>query len=357
MIRWRSPIATDLVIHADDDASKAIAILAADVIATIKGEGLRPEVISYRDLNQESVHERLGVLVIASCAGDGGELREISRDLRSYLGAETPRHFVVGVGFPQSMEAWDRLKQFLERNRTDRNYGFSAWLVMAVGSDCNGHAWDDCTALANVGQVNTEVVEYIDSAIANEALALMAACVRSSNNGFLPSSAGRALTITDGFYFFKEVFAGRLDEVTDAVSYLTVAAVLQSARDLKNAEFQLKPTGYESVVLHPECFLRFNDDILQGCMLRACHPSELDYSASPHLSKLMKEFVAKVFTRHTQSYGSAAQEFAAALASGRLKLVSGDMASLIDDAIDLLRTEPSSLLGFLLMAKLRCKTC
>jgi hypothetical protein len=104
-------------------------------------------------------------------------------------------------------------------------------------------------------------------------------------------------------------------------------------------------------VLHPECFLRFNDNVLQACILRACHPSELDYSASPHLSKLMKEFLIKVFERHDQPYGGCALEFAAALGYGRVKLAKGDLEQVVDESIGRLKDTSSALLGFLLIAK------
>lgn len=57
-----------------------------------------------------------------------------------------------------------------------------------------------------------------------------------------------------------------------------------------------------SLVLSTENFLRFNDSILQGCLLRAADQSKLDYSSSPQHSRLMKEFLLKVFARHATTY-------------------------------------------------------
>ena len=210
--------------------------------------------------------------------------------------------------------------------------------------------------LSKIGQMDRDVTTFVDRNIAEESLKQMSECINGARNGFLPNSAGGPLKVTDGFVFFKKVFEGKHEEIADSISYLTVAAVLQCARELKNPEQQLKPTGYESVVLHPECFLRFNDDILQACILRACHPSELDYSASPHLSKLMKEFLIKVFARHDQPYGGCALEFAAALGYGRVKLAKGDLEQVANDSIERVKGAPSALLGFLLVAKRYWKT-
>ena len=268
-IQWRVPITTDLVIHADDQGSKAIAEMAAKVVSSIKNQQQPPPLLSAHAVNEEAMSGRAGVLIVSASAGDGGQLREISRDLRASLPPDTPRHFLVGVGLPQSSESWDRLKQFLERNRTERNYGFSAWSVLPVGPDGLDHAWDRLAELSKIGQMDRDVTTFVDRNIAEESLKQMSECINGARNGFLPNSAGGPLKVTDGFVFFKKVFEGKHEEIADSISYLTVAAVLQCARELKNPEQQLKPTGYESVVLHPECFLRFNDDILQACILGA----------------------------------------------------------------------------------------
>jgi len=95
--------------------------------------------------------------------------------------------------------------------------------------------------------------------------------------------------------------------------------------------------------------LRFNDPVLQACLLRASLPSELDYSASPNLSKLMKEFLSKVFARSDKEFGDAALEFAAAIAVGSLRLSRSDMETLIEENFKRIPA-PSALIGLLFMA-------
>jgi len=111
----------------------------------------------------------------------------------------------------------------------------------------------------------------------------------------------------------------------------------------------LKPTGYESVVLAPENFQRFNDNILQVCLLRAALPSEMDYSSSAEVSLLMKEVLQKIFARRHLTFGGAALEFAAALLSGRMKLAPVHLKQLLESTLPelLAEAEPSALLGLL----------
>ncbi|MGH8646849.1 MAG: hypothetical protein ACREX4_21285 [Gammaproteobacteria bacterium] len=344
-IAWRVAVAIDHVVHADDAGSKALAERAADKLHAAKGCSARPAVTPYGSLETTTLEHAHGVLVVQAVAGDGGLLREVSRDLREFLRPDIPRHFLVGVGLPQSEETWQRLKQFLVKNTSPREYGFSAWLVLPIGSDGTTNAWQALSDLATQAQVQTPSVAGVSAPILTDSIDLAVHLVRGAFNSFLPTSTGAALGLSEGFLFFGDAFNNRLHEVPASATYATVASVLQAARDLGVPANQLKPTGYESVVLSPENFLRFNDNLLQACILRAAHPSELDYSSSPHLSRLMKEFLLKVFSRHGHAYGAASLEFAAALACGRLKLTTNDRDEVQQKTVQLLSGAPSALLG------------
>ncbi|WP_137891144.1 hypothetical protein [Ramlibacter sp. 2FC] len=346
-ISWRVAVAIDHVIHADDVGSKNLADIAATKLHAAKDSITRPTVTAYADLSPTTLKSSNGVLVVQAVAGDGGLLREISRDLREFLKPHVPRHFLAGLGLPQSEETWQRLQQFLVKNASSRDYGFSAWLVLPIGSDGTTSAWQAYSDLAAAAQVRSLSIAGVDSSVLESSVQQAIQLVQGAFGGFLPTNAGAPLGLTDGFVFFGKVFDGRLDQVPVSTTYATVASVLQAARDLANPTNQLKPTGYESVVLSPENFLRFNDNLLQACILRAAHPSELDYSSSPHLSRLMKEFLLKLFTRHGHAYGAAALEFAAALAAGRLRLAANHRQELREKTIQLLAGASSPLLGFI----------
>lgn len=348
-IDWRVPVSVDHVIYADDGGSEALAQAAADKIYAVKGCHKKPAVTAYANLTPDTLKDARGVLVVHALAGDGGLLREISRDLREFIAPSVPRHFLAGIGLPQSQETWQRLQQFLVKNTSSRDYGFSVWMVLPIGSDGTANAWENLSQLASKVQLQTPEVTGVSPEILTESIDLAEQVINDAFKGFLPTSSGAALGLSDGFLFFNDAFDGRLDEVPVSTTYLTVASVLQAARDLNVPANQLKPSGYESVVLSPENFLRYNDNLLQACLLRAAHASELDYSSSPHLSSLMKEFLVKVFSRHAHPYGSASLEFAAALACGRLKLIADDRKELQRRSIDHLSSRPSALLGLICM--------
>ena len=65
----------------------------------------------------------------------------------------------------------------------------------------------------------------------------------------------------------------------------------------------------------------------------------------------MKEFLLKVFARSGTSYGDSALEFAAALACGRVKLISEDLVELKTKALQTLPTPASALRGLLYLVE------
>ena len=103
---------------------------------------------------------------------------------------------------------------------------------------------------------------------------------------------------------------------------------------------------HETVVLDVENFLRFNDGVLQASLLRAAYAHELDYSGSPELSEMLREFLEKVFLNASRPYGEASLEFGLALATQRLRLTAADSLELISRIKDSL-TQPSVLHGLI----------
>ena len=354
-IDWSFPLTVSHVIHANDNASK---YLASSIVRRLKNrlaEKNQIQQISFDALDSNTCKGAKGIVVVSAVSRNGGILREISRDLRSYIDAVVPRHFITPVGIPETSESWKQLRIFLTKNPTPRNYGFSNWIHMPIGGNSGNNTWNKLTKLGSNAQElpvdDLESTLRIKASIISESLDLAADEIGKSFNRLLNSPQGHPLKLSEGFLFFAKdsTIATKYAEVEQSTIYLTISSVLQSAREHKDPTKRLFPSGYESVVLGPECFLRFNDPVLQACLLRACLPSELDYSASPDLSKLMKEFLSKVFARSNKEFGDAALEFAAAIAVGSLRLASSDMDLLLRENFERATTQ-STLLGLLIIA-------
>lgn len=350
-LSWSLSSSINTVIYSDDGASKEVATTVFDFIKKLSGETKAPCLLEWSKINRDDLKHATGIIVVAAFAGDGGRLRQISRDLREYESKIIPRHFLVGVGLPQSMESWAKLEQFLVRNATLRSYKFSVWKVLPIGPDNLRRSWVELTHLAAKADILTgsPIADFSDDE-ASECYSELSDCISKSQHSFFPNTNGNELKLTEGFIFFNGYFDKNIDDVTQACTLLAIASVLQTAREHSDPEKRLKPTNYQSVVIAPENFLRFNDDILQACFLRASLPSELDYSSDHHLSELMKEFLFKVFTRHKHPFGAAALEFAAALAVGKIKLKKEHSNELISNSLKNIKLESKQLAGLLLMA-------
>lgn len=353
-IKWSIPSSINTIIHSDDGASSELASKVKGLLDKTRGSSNKSTILKADDLVDKSCLESsTGIIVVSAFAGDGGSLRQISRDLREFERETSPRHFLIGVGIPQSMESWKRLTQFLVRNATQRTYGFSFWKVLPLGPDSLANSWAKITVLASKSQM----LEFDESLGLsedkfNQSLEAVNNSVKLSNNELLPATDESRLQITSGFVFFGNAIKDEhIENVPQSTVFLTISAVLQTAREHSKTENCLSPSNYQSVVLSPENFLRFNDDVLQACLLRAALASELDYSSDNSLSEIMKELISKMFRRHQYPYGRAALEFAAALATKKLKLKSEHTNQLIDEVINSPDEFHAAIIGFMVLLK------
>ncbi|WP_323634532.1 hypothetical protein [Pectobacterium polaris] len=353
-LKWEVAASISTIVYKKDGASELLALKVKHLLDDLRQSKNGLSIIEIDDLNAESLMDCSGVMVVSAFTGDGGQLRQISRSLREYEPRVIPRHFLTGVVISQTMEEWNRLKRYLVQNAMDRKYVFSAWRTLPIGPDIISDSWSDLTGL----------VSFLDSLSINDngpelsegesqSIALLGRVVNESRSKFLPNTANIPLKLTSGFVFFSEKLEDKLSEINQSVIFLAIASVLQAAREHTVAELCLKSDNYQSVVLSPENFLRFNDDILQACILRASLPNEIDYSFDYDLSLVMSEFLLKVFNRHNHPYGYAALEFAAALATGKLRLKEQHLKNLLNEILVEGKLEQGCLHALLLATKIK----
>jgi hypothetical protein len=175
---------------------------------------------------------------------------------------------------------------------------------------------------------------------------LMARALETRGNSYLQTASDKDLKLTSGFVFWDPTSQVRDESNNAAVSFLAMSAVLQNAREHGEVGSRLSSSMHETVVLDAENFLRFNDGVLQASLLRAADAHELDYSGSPELSEMLREFLEKVFLNASRPYGDASLEFGLALATQRLRLTTADSLELIRRLKDKL-IQPSVLHGLI----------
>lgn len=348
-IRLKTPASVSHVLGLDGAGGSRMAQVCADILGAIGGRP--PKLVNLVDLvalGDTAKTEVTGVLVCGAVVGDGHSLRAIARDLRELV-PKASRHFVVAVGLPETMRAWLRLKQFLiQSGDKERPYLLSSWKVLPTGAPSGtGDAWRRSIELmqkADQMDVADDAPWSSEQSLAS--IEVMARALESLGGGYLQTASGNDLQLTSGFVFWNPSSQIRAESNNAAVSFLAMSAALQNAREHGEAGSRLSSSMHETVVLDVENFLRFNDGVLQASLLRAAHSHELDYSGSPELSEMLREFLEKVFLNASRPYGEASLEFGLALATQRLRLTEADSLELIRRIKDKLM-QPSVLHGLI----------
>ncbi len=348
-IRLKTPASVSHIISLDGEGANRMAQISEEILRPIAGRP--PKLMTLEklvDLGDAAQTVMTGVLVCGAVVGDGHSLRAVARDLRE-LAPKASRHFIVAVGLPETMQAWRRLKQFLiQSGDKERPYLLSSWMVLPTGAPSGtGEAWRRAAELMQ----QADQMDLADDAewLKEQSLAsidLMARALETRGNSYLQTASDKDLKLTSGFVFWDPTSQVRDESNNAAVSFLAMSAVLQNAREHGEVGSRLSSSMHETVVLDAENFLRFNDGVLQASLLRAADAHELDYSGSPELSEMLREFLEKVFLNASRPYGDASLEFGLALATQRLRLTTADSLELIRRLKDKL-IQPSVLHGLI----------
>ncbi len=344
-LRLKTPISVSHIIHVAGEGAQRMAEHCAAEIESIGGR--KVTVLNLSEVSSLASQGCTGIVVCAPVVGDGHTLRTLARDLRE-VASKASRHFLTGIALPSTRESWKRLSQFLiQSGSKKRPYILSSWLVLPTGIE------PTVTATSRADEIMQEIDHLvIDSnspwskQVVAESLSILGITLENNEHAFLPTVACKPLALTEGFVYWSPSQEARDASNHAAVSYLAMSSALQHAREFDTPSARLASSLHETVVLDAENFLRFNDGTLQASLLRAALPHELDYSRSPELSEMMREFLEKVFLNCTASYGEAALEFGLALASGHLRLTESDKRRLLE-VLSKAQTDTSLLAGLL----------
>lgn len=350
-LRLRTPASTSHVLAAHGEDSVHLATKCAEELEKISGR--RPTVVNAEQIAELQTENATGVVVCTALVGNGHALRVTARDLRELI-PKASRHFIIGFGLPDTIESWTRLRQFLTQSGDSaRPYLFASWRFLPIGPKKSNDSWARYSELMQKLEhvaIDCEPQAPWTTSVLQPSLSLAMSAIESSQNGMLTKSSSQPLKLTEGFVYWSPKEEQLQTANHQAISYLAISSVLQNAREFDNPSKRLKSTLYESVILDPENFLRFNDGVLQASLLRAANAFELDYSMTPDVSQSMREILEKIFLNHRRQYGEAAVEFAASLASGHLRLTDTDCVALLKKVVPSMDTSSGPIAGLLYYA-------
>jgi hypothetical protein len=325
----RVPLSVQAIVCQDDPVSIKLAKNCAKKIKKIRGDGVAPSIINASKLGTSNLESEKALLVVAAVVGKGTRLCSISRDLRDiHIGA---RHYLIGFQIGESIEDSKQLRSNLVFSAKKSVITVSIFEALAIGRtvsvayECEQSLLNKWKKLSSFSSLNTRVDELQKrSGITQEA--------------FLPATLLNEvkLKLRKDFAYWKSGYAEDSDHSIAVL--LTVAVMLQHAREFNKFEDdgdRLASDTFQQVVLDPENFARYNDGVIQAALLRAAHPSELDYSSSEETSHRMADLLSSIFRQHSRQQGEAALEFAFALNTERLKLAGDDMNRLKQEVSEL----------------------
>ncbi|MFQ6162482.1 hypothetical protein [Sinorhizobium meliloti] len=324
VVRRHAPASTTHILPSAGNDSAGLAEIVANEINAL---GLtRPEILdpSKPDV---SARDRRGVIVVAASIGSGQSFQDASRDLRSPF-KNLPRTFFVGLNKHSVAEHQPTLLKDLEHNNTEPKHILCAVDQMSLPHPNQFSAWTKELEFwtkvrvdLRIRRPESRVLTTIDQRIDILSREIV------DNNFFLPDNDNQPLRLRPSFAFWNRPYE---DEIMQGDVFATIAGILENCRKLAKSKNQPPPLAqspFHMNVLSSENFTRFNDGIIQSCLLRAAFPHELSYAhavTASHSAKI-SHLILKMLDHHGDSQGEACLEFLVALATRRMSLAAADL--------------------------------
>jgi hypothetical protein len=330
--------------HVSRDVEKVIAlddpgsISLMEEVKKIAGES-GVSWLTMSQLDEQGLKDSSSVVVIAGAITSGRKLLDASRKLRC-ISEQSSILYLVGFSKIPSKDALEQLRKDLELGGRTLVVMNECRMPRVIGSTRT--SWDsEYDFLRKIGddqllQDPIELPGYLKAR-----LEMLSQDEFDPNDLFLPSPSGEPLKLRDTFAFWSGLDID-YTKSTQADVYWTIQSILHDMR--------AKPDGgglaslYHSTVISPACFDRYNDGVIQACLLRAATSSELNYSISDDFSQKMMDFLISVIEGAGGAQGEGVLEFLMAMCLGHLRINNEHVRELLEKAGSLEVSEDIKLL-------------
>jgi len=314
------------IIYFDDEGSQA---LMSRLECYFGDEKNSINWVKHSEVEESALQGSSSVMVLVGAITSGRSLLAISRKLRCIHKSATITYLVAFSKMPN----YDAFGQ-LNKDLTQGGH------FLVVLNHCEMPRVKDYTKTAWVSEKECLQQFSEDDPLGNDTqklppilsnrLKLLTDNLFDSNSLFLPTYSNKKLTLRQTFAFWSDLNFDpeKLKNSTQADVYWTLQSVLH---DLRNgSENNGLATSYHTTLISPANFDRFNDGVIQSCLLRAAHPVEMDYRVDAIFSRKMTDVIMSVLRNWNNEQGEAALEFLMALWSKRLRLDDKHLQELID---------------------------
>jgi len=315
-------VSTRHVVACSYPGSRKIADEISDQMKGSLNDNSTPSVVTPEELRNSSPASNTTTLVVAACVDDAKELLSVSRTLRDVQEVGSTSYLVVAdmVG-SQSEQA--RLRSNLTYGKYGAGtYNFYSLFKFSIECYEEESSWD-----AEIKELQ-HLIDWADGIDRDVPIDIETRITRlreATADGliddlFWKSLDGAALHLRSDFALISD--ARNDPAATQADLFAVFVILLSNLRHNPKANQRLAHNAYERAVLIPGNFDRFNDGVLQACMLRAARPRELAYGACDfQISEQMYEVLCHALpNQDVPEKSEALAEFMIALITSRMTL-------------------------------------
>ncbi|NPT60416.1 hypothetical protein [Paraburkholderia elongata] len=346
LVRRSSSVSSRHIVACSYPQSTEIAEAIAQTMRPLLRDGDRLRVLSVAELRSAVPEAGTSTVVVSACIDEGKELLAVSRTLRDVQESGSTTYLAALHMMCPKTEA-DRLRS----NLTFGQHGpttFSMHCLISLPVNC----YEEEASWAKELQELLRIQSFADR---NELMvpanmeARISRLQAAPGTGliddlFWPAAGGEHLALRSDFSLLTD--ARHPPAATQADLYVVVSLLLSQLRMSSNAGRRLSYNAYERSIISPDNFDRFNDGVLQACLLRAARPKELSYGACDAalsermLSVLLHSVPGEQISERSESL----MEFLVALATGRLTLHNAHLLEFCHRIIGAAAAEESAVL-------------
>lgn len=318
------PAKSGCVVHLDEDSIH----LAETVAAIVSSNGSAARIIDSNGL--DAIEDKITepVVIVAATIESGRSLLDVSRDLRNICPA-APLIYIIGLEKSSGSTRRNALPATLVQCDAPIKHDYQAVERLLLPGSFESHAWQLELRLIQDPKFKALLRKPTADRFEKRICRLKETSKPMSDSLFLSVDPKKPLALQKGFVFWPKELDSKPH--TQADVYFTIASVLQQLRanSSKPNTRRLQSNWFQQSLLSPENFGRYNDGIIQACLLRAAHAAEMNYAMAPEMSREMARIIRRIVTSAHTPRGESAVEFLLALATKRMTLYSADTKELL----------------------------
>lgn len=336
-VQQNIPAPLKYIIVLPDAASRQLADIIIGMLQEVGIKFEEENIISLTEIEKIDKDNGGVIAVISSSIVTGDNLLFLSRALRKYENTYR-RMFFTFLSRTKDKER----QEFLEVNLGYGEFGKGTHKLINVDaitcvSEANATPWHrELDFVKELQEYCDNHNEEFDAAIKyceDRETELNDSGLQKGleNNLFFKSFAGEQLKLNNGFAFAPP--NRTFEFATQAEVYFIASSVLNEMR----GKGKLNQSEFLRHLIEPGNFVRYNDGVIQACLLRAAKSEELKFSLSEEMSLQMKAILGDMILHLKNEHSEAINEFFYAIAIKKLRLPN----TILKECIELLEDQPA----------------